>query len=132
VLGSRFAIADAATLESTTRLRRLGMILIILALRLFGNIAKVSDPTSGFRVYSSRAVTTLIRTMPDEYPEPETVAILASNDLQIVEHHVDMLPRQAGVSSLSRFKSMHYMIKVLSALLGLRIRILKTNWRFSR
>ncbi|MCP3098682.1 DUF2304 family protein [Myxococcus sp. K15C18031901] len=130
VIGSRFVAAPptdgAATdaLRSTTRLRRTGGMLVTLVLGLFGRAARVSDPTSGFRVYSQRAVRELLRTMPDEYPEPESIALLALRGLRIEEARVEMTPRTQGVSSLSGLKSIRFMVKVTTALLGLRVRSL--------
>jgi hypothetical protein len=108
--------------ESTSILRVLGGQCLCWALRLlFG--AKISDPTSGFRVYSRAAIELLRRNIPDEYPEPESIAIIARSGLRISETSVKMNRRIAGVSSLSGgLKSVAYMSKVISALLGLRMR----------
>ncbi|WP_224371175.1 DUF2304 family protein [Hyalangium versicolor] len=130
LIGSRFAApeptADAVSnpLRSTTRLRRAGGVVVTFVLGLFGRSARVSDPTSGFRVYSRRAVQALLRSMPDEYPEPESIALLALRGLRIDEHLVEMSPRTQGVSSLSGLKSIRFMVKVTTALLGLRVRSL--------
>jgi hypothetical protein len=130
LIGSRFVASDPASeavqdpLRSTTRLRRAGGVLVTFVLGLFGRAARVSDPTSGFRVYSQRAVQALLRAMPDEYPEPESIALLALQGLRIDEHRVEMSPRTQGVSSLSGLKSIRFMVKVTTALLGLRVRSL--------
>jgi len=130
VIGSRFvppeptANAVSNPLRSTTPLRRTGGMLVTLVLGLFGRQARVSDPTSGFRVYSRRAVQELLRAMPDEYPEPESIALLALRGLRIEEVLVEMTPRTQGVSSLSGLKSIRFMVKVTTALLGLRVRSL--------
>jgi hypothetical protein len=126
LIGSRFAPgADEAAdaLASTTRLRRVGGVVVSTTLRLFRG-ARVTDPTSGFRVYSRRAMDTLLRLMPDEYPEPESIALVALARLRIEEAYVDMQPRTTGTSSISGLKSARFMIKVTSALLGLRLRTL--------
>lgn len=124
LIGSRFAPGgDGKGLESTTKLRRLGGIMVSTTLRLFRG-ARVEDPTSGFRVYSRRAMNTLLRLMPDEYPEPEAIALVALARLRIEETHVTMMPRTLGTSSISGLKSARFMTKVTSALLGLRLRTL--------
>jgi hypothetical protein len=126
LIGSRFAPGGEGTedaLASTTRLRRLGGLVVSTTLRLFRG-ARVVDSTSGFRVYSRRAMGTLLRRMPDEYPEPESIALVALARLRIEETHVEMLPRTTGTSSISGLKSARFMIKVTSALLGLRLRTL--------
>jgi hypothetical protein len=128
VIGSRFAStvnAKAGCLDSTTRIRRFGARIVNAVLALFGRTARgVRDPTSGFRVYSARAVRTLMTVMPDDYPEPESIAILALRGLRIVEVSVRMAPRATGHSTLTGLKSIRYMIKVTSALTGLRLRSL--------
>ena len=122
LIGSRYIenIHD----ESSTRLRRVGSKIIVMALKLFSLKTEVRDPTSGFRVYSKNAQECLLKTMPDDYPEPETIAILLQNQLKINEHSVRMLERQGGASSLSGFSGIRFMVKVISALLGFRLRTL--------
>jgi hypothetical protein len=124
LIGSRFAPGgEGDALASTTWMRRLGGIVVSTTLRLFRG-ARVADPTSGFRVYSRRAMNTLLRQMPDEYPEPESIALVALSRLRIEETHVAMLPRTLGTSSISGLKSARFMTKVTTALLGLRLRTL--------
>lgn len=124
LIGSRFVrqgFGNRLYPESTTLLRVMGGQSLRLTLQLlFG--ARVADPTSGFRVYSQNAFQLLRRDLPDEYPEPESIAIMASNGLKIAETPVSMKARTSGVSSLSGWKSLAYMSKVVSALIGLRIR----------
>jgi glycosyltransferase involved in cell wall biosynthesis len=131
VIGSRFdsaAKGHGFELDSTTRIRRLGAQVVNAVLALFGRTARVHDPTSGFRVYSARAVRTLMRVMPDDYPEPESIAILALRGLRIAEVPVQMARRTKGQSSLAGLRSIRYMIKVTSALTGLRLRsLLRTS-----
>lgn len=117
----RLLLAD----DSTTRLRILGIQVIRICLGLFGGQAKILDPTSGFRVYSRNARDILMTRMPDEYPEPESIAILALSGARIDEFKVKMLPRETGVSSLHGLKTIRYMMKVITALLGLRLRSMK-------
>jgi len=62
--------------------------------------------------------------MPDEYPEPEAIALVARSRLRIEETHVAMLPRTLGTSSISGLKNARFMTKVTTALLGLRLRTL--------
>lgn len=130
LIGSRF-VGNASTinsLESTTWQRWLGGRLISLALRTFGSAVSAKDPTSGFRVYSARAIDLLIRNMPDDYPEPESIAILGAAGLKIFEIPTAMQARASGVSSLSgKMKSTKFMFKVAVALLGLRLRIMGTS-----
>jgi|GEM_PF-147864 len=137
LIGSRFAISRSSDesaehnkkigilkpdLESTTFSRWLGGRLISLTLGLFGSSARIKDPTSGFRVYSRRAYLLLIEHMPEEYPEPESIALLLQAGMRVQECSVSMRQRAGGVSSLSGVKSAQFMFKVATALFALRLR----------
>jgi len=124
LIGSRFLLASSEGLRSTTGLRWAGARWVSSLLRLFGSKARVSDPTSGFRVYSRRARTVLSAEMPDEYPEPECIALAALKRLRVAELAVEMAPRTTGRSTLTGWSSFRYMVKVTAALLGLRLRSL--------
>jgi glycosyltransferase involved in cell wall biosynthesis len=124
LIGSRFSMLSKDSASSTTPLRILGIIAIRIVLRFFGRRARIADPTSGFRVYSAEARKILKTLMPDDYPEPESIAILALNGSYIREYPVVMSPRETGSSSLQGFNSIRFMVKVTSALLGLRLRTL--------
>lgn len=123
-IGSRFyskSILDKLKDESTTMARVFGGQFLSLILNTLFSI-KISDPTSGFRVYSQRAISELIGKIPDDYPEPESIAILSLSNLKIQEIQIEMLPRRAGKSSIEGVFSIIYMLKVISALIGLRLR----------
>jgi hypothetical protein len=133
LIGSRFcSVAKPSdSLVSTTWQRWLGGRLISWTLRLFGRQTMAADPTSGFRVYSVRAARMLLGNMPDDYPEPESIAILGGAGMKIAEWPVEMQPRTQGVSSLSGgFKSAKFMFKIAAALLGLRLRLFFQNASF--
>jgi glycosyltransferase involved in cell wall biosynthesis len=78
---------------------------------------RVSDPTSGFRLYNRRAIDLFARDYPHDYPEVEAVLMLHHHRLRMREVPVRMYLRGGGVSSISSGKSAYYMIKVLLALL---------------
>jgi hypothetical protein len=123
LIGSRYlSLNSFQAHESSTLTRRVGSTLIRLALRLFSFRYQITDPTSGFRVYSRNAALFLMKNMPDEYPEPESAALLMHAKKKIVEVQVEMTSRTTGVSSLAGIRSAQFMIKVLSALIGLRMR----------
>ena len=123
MIGSR-NVGGGGLDPSTTPLRRFGGTVIGMTLKLFGLGVPVSDPTSGFRVYSRRAIAHLVRAMPDDYPEPESIAVLALDGQTIAEHPVRMKPRETGQSSISSLGAARFMVKVVSAMLGLRLRSL--------
>lgn len=59
-----------------------------------------SDPTSGFRSYSRRAMSLLVERKPVRYPEVSDLHLLAVRGLRINEIPVKMRRRRAGRSSL--------------------------------
>lgn len=120
LIASRFL--DGTKDESSTPLRRFGSMMIRSSLKLFSSSQTMTDPTSGFRVYSRSVIPMLIKEMPEEYPEPEVLALLLLHGKKITEVPVIMSPRNEGKSSISGIRSAHFMIKVLSALIGLRLR----------
>lgn len=124
LIGSRYVsdVGDA----SSTQVRRLGSKIITFTLKLFSLSTNVKDPTSGFRVYSTKARRILLTSMPDDYPEPETIATLLHLKMKVEETSVKMHARQGGVSSLGGIKGARFMIKVISALIGFRLRTLFT------
>ena len=125
LVGSRFASDDSSGFKcraATTTWRRLGSLMIRVVLRLFGRSATVSDPTSGFRVFTRRFCEIALPQMPDEYPEPELLALAAVLGGKIVETRVIMTARTAGKSSIFGLQVFSYMVKVITALLGLRLR----------
>ena len=128
LVGSRFIKDKRAgshhDLQATTRLRRLGSLMILMVLRLFGSHASISDPTSGFRIYSRRMYIDALGHMPDEYPEPELLALTSVHGGNVQEIGVTMAQRSAGTSSITGLQTMRYMLKVVTALLGLRLRTL--------
>jgi len=78
---------------------------------------RVSDPTSGFRLYNRRAIELFAHDYPHDYPEVEAVLMLHHHRLRMREIPVKMYTRTGGVSSISSGKSAYYMVKVLLAVL---------------
>jgi len=77
---------------------------------------RVSDPTSGFRLYNRRAIDLFARDYPHDYPEVEAVLLLHHHRLRMQEVPVRMFPREGGTSSINSGKSVYYMVKVLLAI----------------
>ncbi|HSN28546.1 MAG TPA: glycosyltransferase family 2 protein [Kofleriaceae bacterium] len=100
----------------STWLRRLGSWWIRTLLRVVVRL-KVSDPTSGYRVYRRRALQLFDDTYPYDFPEPESLAIARAAGLDVKEVAVTMRDRQGGSSSIKAFDSLYYMIKVTVAVL---------------
>jgi glycosyltransferase involved in cell wall biosynthesis len=79
---------------------------------------RVIDNTSGFRAYAERAIALLSQTYLGEYPEPESISYLKSRGCKIVEVPVKMRNRPGGKSSITPFRSVYYMIRVLVSIIS--------------
>jgi glycosyltransferase involved in cell wall biosynthesis len=118
VIGSRY-IGEGEF--RSTALRRLGAWWLRVILRILG--IRVTDPTSGFRLYGRRALALFERTYPYDYPEPESLAVARATDLRIAEVPVVMRERQGGHSSIAGLKAPYYMFKVTLAVLLSFVRV---------
>jgi glycosyltransferase involved in cell wall biosynthesis len=111
-IGSRFLSVQSFR---SSFLRRIGIRLFSLVNSwLIGQT--ISDNTSGFRAYSRKAIEFLSIHYPSDYPEPETVVLLARNGFRLEEVPVEMQDRQGGASSITPWRSVYYMVKVLLAI----------------
>ena len=61
---------------------------------------RFSDPTSGYRAFSGRALRYFAEHQPNEYPEPESLAWAVEKGFVVAEVPVKMRPRTTGRSSL--------------------------------
>jgi len=111
VVGTRYR--GKAGFQSTA-LRRLGSWWLRVVLRLVARV-RVTDPTSGFRLYGKRALALFDETYPYDYPEPESLAIARAAGLTIDEVEVAMRDRQGGRSSIAGWAPGYYMFKVTIA-----------------
>lgn len=112
IVGTRYR--GTANNFRSTMLRRLGSAWLRLILRVVARL-RVSDPTSGFRLYGRAALDLFDETYPYDFPEPESLAIARAAGLEVIEVPVTMRERQGGVSSISGFNSVYYMLKVTLA-----------------
>ena len=120
VIGSRFLNCSEGF--KSTFFRRLGIKVLEFICRLLTNI-KITDPTSGFRAYNSKALAFMNENYPSfDYPEPEEVILAAKNNLRLTEVPVKMRERKAGKSSISFYGSFYYMIKVILSMFFIKIR----------
>lgn len=78
---------------------------------------RVTDTTSGFRAVNKRVINFFSDVCPDDYPEVEALVLLHKEGFKINEVGVNMKQRKGGRSSITPFKSVYYMIKVLLAVL---------------
>jgi hypothetical protein len=114
VCGSRFLTSDYRYPAPISRRAGIHIFAFLLS-RMVGT--RVSDPTSGFRLYNRRAIELFARDYPHDYPEVEAVLVLHHHRLRMREIPVKMYERGGGSSSISAGKSAYYMVKVLLALL---------------
>jgi glycosyltransferase involved in cell wall biosynthesis len=112
VCGSRF-LEDLQYVGPVSRRAGIHIFAFILS-RLVGQ--KVTDPTSGFRLYNRRAIGLFARDYPHDYPEVEAVLVLHHHKLRMREVAVRMFQRGGGKSSIRSGKSVYYMVKVLLAI----------------
>ncbi len=112
VIGSRFI--DKKGYQSSS-IRRFAIKYFTLIIKLFTN-KRITDPTSGFRMCNKKMIELFASDYPKDYPEPETVVFALKNKLVVNEMPVEMNERMGGVSSISFYKSIYYMIKVTLAI----------------
>ena len=114
VCGSRFLTAESTYPAPISR--RTGIHLFAFTLsKILGQ--RVTDPTSGFRLYNRRAIKLFASDYPNDYPEVEAVLMLHAHRLKMVEVGVRMHARGSGRSSITTARSVYYMVKVSLALL---------------
>jgi hypothetical protein len=112
VIGSRF-IGDSEFKSSM--IRRVGI-------SIFSKVISwvvgqpVTDPTSGFRATNRKAIQLFALDYPQDYPEPEVVILLHQCHLKMGEVPVGMSERYSGESSITKIRSIYYMVKVLLAI----------------
>lgn len=121
-IGSRFLESGKVGFKSTLT-RRLGIQFFSWLLGLLLKV-KVTDPTSGFRVYGPRIVKKFSENYPIDFPEPEAIALARIWNMKISEVPVRMRARIGGISSIRYFATLYYMVKVTLAIL---IDLMKKN-----
>lgn len=108
VVGSRFRSNGGF---KSTATRRMGI--RFFALMLSGICrTRITDPTSGFRILSRRAIRLLAERYSEDFPEVEALVVAHRAGLRILEVPVEMTERSAGRSSIGAIKSLLYMLKV--------------------
>ena len=112
VLGSRYI---KKTGYRTPFARKAGMVVFSTVVSLI-NGQTLKDTTSGYRAVNKRVIRFFVDNYPTDYPEVEALVLLKKSGFSIMEVPVTMSPREFGKSSITPFKSLYYMIKVLLAL----------------
>jgi glycosyltransferase involved in cell wall biosynthesis len=112
ICGSRFLTKEHGYPAPISRRTGIHLFAFLLS-RIIGQ--RVSDPTSGFRLYNRRGIALFARDYPHDYPEVEAVLMVHFHRLRMTEVPVRMLRRGGGLSSIRSGKSVYYMVKVLLA-----------------
>jgi len=113
VIGSRFLAGNRGFRSTLNRRAGIKIFQWVNSL-LIGQ--RITDNTSGFRAYNKKALLFLSRYYPSDYPEPEAVILLGRNGFRLKEVPVEMKERTSGRSSITAFRSVYYMVKVLLAI----------------
>jgi hypothetical protein len=112
VIGSRF-IGDSEFKSSM--MRRVGISIFSRVISLIVG-QKITDPTSGFRAANRKAIRLFSIDYPQDYPEPEVLVLLHQCGLKMAEAPIEMNERYSGESSITKLRSIYYMVKVLLAI----------------
>ena len=113
VLGSRYLRKKRFRSDV---LRRLGILIFSKVLSLIVG-QRLTDTTSGFRAVNKGVIKSFATLYPSDYPEPEALVLLHREGFTIKEISVNMSSRKGGNSSITLWKSIYYMVKVLLAIL---------------
>jgi hypothetical protein len=124
IVGSRFRSEGGF---KSTATRRMGIRFFALMLSAICR-TKITDPTSGFRILSRRAIRLLAHRYSEDFPEVEALVVAHRAGLRIMEVPVVMAERSAGRSSIGALKSMVYMLKVPLAIFMTLLRKPEANF----
>lgn len=124
IVGSRFR-SDGGFKSTATR--RMGIRFFALMLSAICR-TKITDPTSGFRLLSRRAIRLLAHRYSEDFPEVEALVVAHRAGLRIMEVPVVMAERNAGHSSIGALKSLVYMLKVPLAIFMTLLRKPEVNF----
>lgn len=118
IIGSRFL--GSGNFTSTT-IRFLGIKILASMMSVICR-KKVTDPTSGFFLVKRKLLYYFSRRYPEDYPEPEALALLRRQGYDFHEVGVTFRPRVFGNSSIRKWGTFYYALKVGLALLVGRAR----------
>ena len=110
VIGSRYYSE-----KRPMSLRTFGSAFIGAAIRLTSNL-KLTDPTSGLRLYNRKLLNEFAKSINYE-PEPDTLAYLARKGVRICEIQVAMNEREFGTSYFTFAKTIGYMLRMCFSIL---------------
>ena len=115
VIASRFLDGS----EKPSGARGVGSRLIALFIRMTTG-ARITDPTSGMRLYSRRMIE-LFSSSSDCAPEPDVIALVVRKYGRVTEIPAKMQERQGGESYLNMFNAVKYMLRTCLSILLMRV-----------
>ncbi len=115
--GSRFINKEG---YQTSFMRRFGINVLSVLIRILCG-AKIKDTTSGFRACNKELIYYFASHYAQDYPEPEAIISAVMGGWRVKEAPVVMEERMEGLSSIGPLKSVHYMVKVILALMVFRL-----------
>lgn len=118
VIGSRFI--EKKGFQSSF-LRRMGIKYFTWLIQILTG-EKITDPTSGMRMINRNLLKKFMEEYPKDYPEPESVVAILTEKYKVMEIPVIMNEREEGISSISFWGSIYYMIKVSVAIVLAKIK----------
>jgi hypothetical protein len=112
VVGSRFLSEGGFT---SSIQRKLGSkILSFVVSSLIGK--RLTDTTSGFRLYGIKTIEFFSALYPEDYPEVEALILAHKKGLRVSEVPAEIDARKSGRSSITAARAGYYMVKVLLAI----------------
>ena len=101
--------------KKSFKLRMLGSSIISIAIFLTTG-TKITDPTSGMRIYSRKSIEEFALNL-NYTPEPDTISYLLKQGMKLAEIPAIMDERVSGTSYLSPLKAAMYMLRMLVSIL---------------
>ncbi|MFA6548433.1 MAG: glycosyltransferase family 2 protein [Candidatus Margulisiibacteriota bacterium] len=118
VVGSRFL---ANGLRDIHWARRIGIFLFAKIASFIGR-CRITDTTSGFRLFNQRATRFLAKEIPFDFPDADMLLSLLFSGYKIIEVPVEIRERQGGRSMYSTLRSIYYPFKVMIAISAVLLR----------
>lgn len=118
IVGTRFGGGEERV---SSRLRHAGIRVLARFLSIICR-SRVTDPTSGFWLVRRPLLDCFAQSYPSEYPEPEALALLRRQGYLFTETPVQFRRRTAGRSSIRKWDTVYFALKVGLALVVDRIR----------
>jgi glycosyltransferase involved in cell wall biosynthesis len=116
-VGSRFVESSGSEFKSSPT-RQMGIRVLSFLIHLTSR-ERIKDVTSGYRAGNRKVIDLFVKRYPRRYPEPESYLYLFAEGIRVKEIGVRMFERVNGVSSISRMKSINYIIDVSLSMVAL-------------